>query len=373
MFDKLSAMDRQYEDIVALLGSAAVQSDPSEYRKQAKALAEIEPLVERFREYKRVVTTVAQTEELAAGGDVEMEELAKAELTTLVARREALVAELKVLLVPKDPNDEKNVVLEIRAGTGGDEAALFAADLFRMYAKYAERQGWRLETMSTSDTGVGGIKEVIATIEGRGVYSRLKYESGVHRVQRVPATEASGRIHTSTATVAVLPEAEEVDIQVNEKDLRIDTFCSSGPGGQSVNTTYSAVRITHIPTGVVVSQQDEKSQIKNRAKAMKVLRSRLYEMELRKQQEAIAKDRRSQVGTGERSEKIRTYHFKENRVSDHRVNATLYRLADVLNGDLAELLDTVTSYFQSQKLKDATDTPPSSGTDDADGSPLRPA
>jgi peptide chain release factor 1 len=354
MFDKLTATERQYDELLQLLGSAHVQAEPAEYRKHAKTVAEIEPLVQRFREYKGVTHDIAQTEELAAGSDPDMRELAQEELKGLVARREALVAELRTLLIPKDPNDEKNVVLEIRAGTGGDEAALFAAELFRMYSKYAERQGWRLEVMSSSDTGIGGLKEVIATIEGRGVYSKLKYESGVHRVQRVPATEASGRLHTSTATVAVLPEAEDVDIQINEKDLRVDTFCSSGPGGQSVNTTYSAVRITHIPTGVVVSQQDEKSQIKNRAKAMKVLRSRLYEMELRKQQEAIAKDRRSQVGTGERSEKIRTYHFKENRVTDHRVNFTLHRLTDVLNGDLTELLDNVITHYQAEKLKDAT-------------------
>jgi peptide chain release factor 1 len=265
-----------------------------------------------------------------------------------------LLAELKLLLIPKDPNDQKNVMLEIRAGTGGDEAALFAAELFRMYSKYAERQGWRIEVLSINETGVGGVKEVIATIEGRGAYSRLKYESGVQRVQRVPATEASGRIHTSTATVAVLPEAEEVDIQINEKDLRVDRFCSGGPGGQSVNTTYSAVRLTHIPTGVVVSQQDEKSQIKNRAKAMKVLRARLYDMELQKQQDAIAKDRRTQVGTGDRAEKIRTYHFKDNRVTDHRANFTSHRLTEVLNGDLVEILDNVSTYYQSEKLRDAT-------------------
>jgi peptide chain release factor 1 len=354
MFDKLNATEQQYEELLRMLGTAEVQSDAAEYRKQAKLLSELEPLVERFREYKAVTRDIAQTEELAGTGDPDMRELAQEELKSLVARRDTLVGELKVLLVPKDPNDEKNVVLEIRAGTGGDEAALFAAELFRMYSKYAERQGWAIEVMSSSETGIGGLKEVIATIEGRGVYSKLKYESGVHRVQRVPATEASGRLHTSTATVAVLPEAEEVDVQINEKDLRIDTFCSSGPGGQSVNTTYSAVRITHIPTGLVVSQQDEKSQIKNRAKAMKVLRSRLYEIELRRQQEAIAKDRRSQVGTGERSEKIRTYHFKENRVTDHRINFTLYRLADVLNGDLTELLESIITHYQSEKLKDAT-------------------
>jgi peptide chain release factor 1 len=355
MFDKLASIERQYEELLQKLGSAETQSDPSEYRKHAKQLAEIEPLVERFREYKNVTRTIAETEELAGSADADMKELAQTELKTLVARRDTLVNELKLLLVPKDPNDEKNVVLEIRAGAGGDESALFAAELFRMYSKFAERQGWRLEVMSSSDTGVGGIKEVIATIEGRGVYSKLKYESGVHRVQRVPATEASGRIHTSTITVAVLPEAEEVDIQINEKDLRVDTFCSSGPGGQSVNTTYSAVRITHIPTGVVVSQQDEKSQIKNRSKAMKVLRSRLYEMELRKQQEAIAKDRRSQVGTGDRSEKIRTYNFRDNRITDHRVNFTTHQLTNVLNGDLTELLDNVITYYQSEKLKDATE------------------
>jgi len=354
MFDKLASEEQRYEQLMARLGTSEVQSDAAEYRKHAKALADVEPLVEKYREYKSVAADISGAEELAASGDADMRDLAKEELKALVARRDALVAELKILLIPKDPNDEKNVVLEIRAGTGGDEAALFAAELFRMYSKFAERNGWRLEVMSTSDTGVGGLKEVIATIEGRGVYSKLKYESGVHRVQRVPATEASGRVHTSTVTVAVLPEAEDVDVQINEKDLRIDTFCSSGPGGQSVNTTYSAVRITHIPTGVVVSQQDEKSQIKNRAKAMKVLRSRLYEMELRKQQEAIAKDRRSQVGTGERSEKIRTYNFKENRITDHRVNFTTHRLADVLNGDLVELLDNVITHYQSEKLKDAT-------------------
>jgi peptide chain release factor 1 len=354
MFDKLLAEESRYEELSRLLSTVEVQNDSNEIRKHSKALAELEPLVEKFRQYKTIVQEITQAEDLANSADADLRDLAKEELKSLTMKRDVIVAELKVLLVPKDPNDEKNVVLEIRAGTGGDEAALFAAELFRMYSKYAERQGWKIDVMSSNDTGVGGLKEVIATIEGRGVYSKLKYESGVHRVQRVPATEASGRIHTSTATVAVLPEAEEVDIQINEKDLRVDTFCSSGPGGQSVNTTYSAVRLTHIPTGVVVSQQDEKSQIKNRAKAMKVLRARLYEMELRKQQEAIAKDRRSQVGTGERSEKIRTYNFRDNRITDHRINFTTHRLVEVLNGEVGELLDQLAMYYQSEKLKDAT-------------------
>jgi peptide chain release factor 1 len=359
MFDKLTAVEARYEQLMAAMADPALQADQATFRTHAKALAELEPLVERFREYKTVTAEIAQTEEILRADDADMRELAQQEMKTLLARRDALLGEIKELLVPKDPNDEKSVMLEIRAGTGGDEAALFASELFRMYTRFAALRGWRVEMMSLSETDGGGIKEVIAMIEGRRVYSRLKYESGVHRVQRVPVTEASGRIHTSTATVAVLPEAEEVDIQIDAKDIRVDTFCSSGPGGQSVNTTYSAVRVTHLPTGIVVSQQDEKSQIKNRAKALKVLRSRLYEMEMQKQQDAIARDRRSQVGTGDRSEKIRTYNFPQNRVTDHRINFTTHRLTEVLNGDLAEMVDQVVTHFQSEKLKEATSVEPS--------------
>ena len=353
MFEKLASVEARYDQLMAEMADPAVQSDSTKFRGHSKAMAEIQALVEQFRAYKSVVAQIVSTEELMQ--DPDMRALAQEELKALEQQRDALLAEIKVLMVPKDPNDEKNVMLEIRGGTGGDEAALFASDLFRMYSRYAERNGWKIEVLNLSETGVGGTKEVIALIQGRSVYSRLKYESGVHRVQRVPATEASGRIHTSTATVAVLPEAEEVDVQIDAKDIRVDTFCSSGPGGQSVNTTYSAVRITHIPTGIVVSQQDEKSQIKNRAKAMKVLRSRLYEIEMRKQQEAIAKDRKTQVGSGDRSEKIRTYNFKENRITDHRVHFTMHQLTQALDGDLDELIDAAAAHFQSEKLKETSE------------------
>ena len=358
MFEKLNAIEARYDELMQSVSNLSAESDSAQYRKHAKALAEIQPLVEKFRDYKGILVEIEQDRELLNTTDGEMHDLADQELRVLREREETLLADIKLLLVPKDPNDEKNVILEIRAGTGGNEAGIFGAELFRMYSRFAERQGWRIDMLSISETGIGGIKEVIAIIEGRRVYSRLKHESGVHRVQRVPTTEASGRIHTSTATVAVLPEAEDVDIQIDPKELRIDTFCSSGPGGQSVNTTYSAVRMTHLPTGIVVSQQDEKSQIKNKAKAMKVLRSRLYELELQKQQDAIAQDRRSQVGTGERSEKIRTYNFPQNRITDHRINFTTHQLTEVLNGDLTDLIEQVVTHFQSEKLKHVQEVSP---------------
>jgi peptide chain release factor 1 len=356
VLEKLKSVAARYEELTRLVSDPAVQADPPAYRTHSKALAELQPLVDGFREYEQVRDKLAQAQEVASSADADLKALAQEEIAEHEKRMAQLADELRTLLIPKDPNDDRNVVLEIRAGTGGDEAALFASDLFRMYSRYAERRGWKVDVLSNSPTGVGGLKEVIATVEGKGVYGRFKHESGVHRVQRVPVTEASGRIHTSTATVAVLPEAEEVDVQIDPKDLRIDTFCSSGPGGQSVNTTYSAVRLTHLPTGIVVSQQDEKSQIKNRQKALKVLRSRLYEIEMRKQQEAIAKERRGQVGTGERSEKIRTYNFKENRITDHRINFTMHQLELALDGNLDPLMDQLAARAQSDKLKQATET-----------------
>ena len=353
--EKLKSVTAKYEELTQLVSDPKVQADPPTYRTHSKALAEIEELVEAYRKFQQLDAELTGARELADAGDADMKALAKEEITRLESETAAIEESIKVLLIPKDPNDSRNVMLEIRAGTGGDEAALFASDLFRMYSRYAERRGWKVDVMNMSETGTGGVKEVVASVEGKFVYRFLKYESGVHRVQRVPATEASGRIHTSTATVAVLPEAEEVDIQIDAKDIRIDTFCSSGPGGQSVNTTYSAVRLTHIPSGIVVSQQDEKSQVKNRAKAFKVLRSRLYELEMRKQQEAIAKERRGQVGTGERSEKIRTYNFKENRITDHRINFTMHQLTYALDGDLDELIAQVEAHTEADKLKQATE------------------
>jgi peptide chain release factor 1 len=352
MFERLNQIEARYEELTKALASPEVIGDSPKYQKTAKAHSELSEVVEKYREYKDLKKGIAESKTMVAEeSDADLRAYAQEELVQLEERVAAAEAELKVLLIPKDPNDEKNVIVEIRAGTGGDEASLFAAEIFRMYNRYAETQRWKVEVLSTSESGVGGLKEVIAIIEGRGVYSRMKYESGVHRVQRVPETEQQGRVHTSAVTVAVLPEAEDVDVKIEAKDIRIDTFCSSGPGGQSVNTTYSAVRITHLPTNTVVSCQDEKSQIKNREKAMRVLRSRLYEMEMEKQQQALAKERKAMVGSGDRSEKIRTYNFPQNRVTDHRIGLTLHQLGDVMDGKLGPIIDALITHYQAEKLK----------------------
>ncbi len=355
MFERLDQIEARYEELTQALASPGITNDSMKYQKTAKAHSEIAPVVEKYREFKDLTRGIAESKALLADEtDAEMRAYAEEELAKLQARVGGVEEDLKVLLLPKDPNDEKNVILEIRAGTGGDEATLFVAEVFRMYTRYAESQKWKIEVLSTSESGVGGLKEVIALIEGDRVYSRLKYESGVHRVQRVPATEQQGRVHTSAITVAILPEAEDVDIKIEAKDLRIDTFCSSGPGGQSVNTTYSAVRITHIPTNTVVSCQDEKSQIKNREKGMRVLRSRLYEVEMQRQQDALAKERKQMVGSGDRSEKIRTYNFPQNRLTDHRIGFTIHQLEQVMDGKIQPLIDALITHFQAEKLKQET-------------------
>ncbi|HEV8700042.1 MAG TPA: peptide chain release factor 1 [Candidatus Polarisedimenticolia bacterium] len=350
MLNRLAAIEDRFEQLAHQMSDPSLVSDQDRYRQVTKSYSELEKTVSRYREYKEVARQIQESQALM--NDEEMRAMAREELQSLEQRREALLAELRTLLLPKDPNDEKNVIVEIRAGTGGEEASLFAGELFRMYSRYAERRGWQVEVLTMSQTGLGGLKEAIALISGNKVYSRLKHESGVHRVQRVPATESSGRIHTSTATVAVLPEADDVQIEVNEKDLRVDTFCATGPGGQGVNTTYSAIRITHLPTGTVVQCQDERSQHKNKARAMKVLRSRLLDFEIQKQRDSIAKDRRSQVGTGERSEKIRTYNFPQNRLTDHRVNLTIHRLPEILEGDLDPVIEPISAHFQAEALKE---------------------
>jgi len=352
MFEKLEDVERRYETLYHLLGQPEVIGKQDELQKVAKEYAELAKIVDLYRKFKKLDMEIEESQHLLASEeDEEMKRLAKEELDRLLAEKERVEGDLKFVLLPKDPNDEKNIILEIRAGTGGDEAGLFASELFRMYTKFAEKNGWRIEVLDRHYTGVGGFKEIIALIEGKGVYSRLKFESGVHRVQRVPVTESQGRIHTSTVTVAILPEAEEVEVQIDPNDIRVDIFRSSGPGGQSVNTTDSAVRITHIPTGMVVSCQDEKSQHKNKAKALKILRARLMDKATQEKQMEISEKRRLQVGTGERSERIRTYNFPQGRVTDHRIGLTLYRLEAVLEGDMDEIVKTLTTYYQTEALK----------------------
>ncbi len=353
MFERLAGLEERYAELEKLLSDPELLNQPKEYQKVAKEHSDLSPLVEALRRYRKAQDEIEANQELLRKeDDPEMRELIREDLSRLRRELEETEAELKRMLVPKDPNDEKNVILEIRAGTGGEEAALFAADLFRMYSRYAENRGWKVELLDAHPTGIGGFKEVIAAINGAGAFSRLKFERGVHRVQRVPETESQGRIHTSAVTVAVLPEAEEVDVDIDPNDLRVDVFRSSGPGGQSVNTTDSAVRITHIPTGLVVVCQDEKSQHKNKAKAMKVLRARLLDMMRSEQEAKIAQERKSQVGTGDRSERIRTYNFPQNRVTDHRINLTLYKLEEVMLGALDEIIDPLIAAAQAQALQE---------------------
>ena len=353
MFDELTGVEDRFAKLEQLLSNPDVIGDQEKYRKYAKEHAELSRIVSAYREYQQVSKDMKESKDLLKDGDEDIKELAKEDLQDLQERSEKLEEELKFLLIPKDPNDEKNIVLEIRAGTGGEEAGLFAADLFQMYSKYADSLGWKMEIMGKHVTGVGGLKEVIAMVHGKGAYSRLKYESGTHRVQRVPATESQGRIHTSAVTVAVLPEAEEVDVKIDAEDIRVDVFRSTGPGGQSVNTTDSAIRITHLPTGLVVSCQDEKSQHKNRAKAMKVLRARLFDKMVSEQNEKISADRRSQVGSGDRSQRIRTYNFPQSRVTDHRIGLTLHKLEDIIQGNIGDVIDALITHHQALAIKHA--------------------
>ena len=351
MFDRLDQIEERYEDLGRQLGDPSLLSDQKKFQTVAKQHRDLEPTVEKFREYRKLRDGVTEAKAMLGESDADMRAMAEEELGTLEPKLATVEEELKVLLLPKDPNDDKNVVIELRAGTGGDEASLFVAEVFRMYLRFAEQHKWKVEVLSQTDSDVGGLKDVTAIFEGDKVYSQMKYESGVHRVQRVPATETQGRVHTSAITVAVLPEAEEVDVKVEAKDLRIDTFCSSGPGGQSVNTTYSAIRITHLPTNTVVSCQDEKSQIKNREKAMRVLRSRLYEVEAERIHQLQAKERKQQVGTGDRSEKIRTYNFPQNRLTDHRIGLTNHQLAMVMEGLLQPTVDALIAHYTAERLK----------------------